>query len=236
MINIAPHPVWHLLLRHRIDDRILGIVGKDADNFHSRFYLRVCLIDDAERRSAACDHTKGCTNIFGHDHFWLDCCPCAEPFQRGLGIKPDRNFAYIARCYTAISDKFGKIKSRSDCDVVNLGILGSDQYQLIAQQIDARGFLSRTVVHPLQVSGGKYVHWRALLNPLSQRRTCSVVDDDFDTTLLCKSSINIIECVRKRGGGKHRDGFVLSGCCSNTEEPHALPNDHNKRSDAKNYK
>src|SRR5215468_4688072 len=90
--------------------------------------------------------------------------------------------------------------------------------------------------HPLQVSGGEYVHWRALLDLFSQRRTCSIADDDFDTTLLCKSSINIIECVRKRGGGKHRDGFVLSGCCSNTEEPPALPNDHNKRSDAQNYK
>ena len=60
----------------------------------------------------------------------------------------------------AISGKFGKIKARSDCDVVNLGILGSDQYQLIAQQIDVRVFLLRTVVHPLQVSGGKYVRWR----------------------------------------------------------------------------
>src|SRR6516164_1269822 len=59
----------------------------------------------------------------------------------------------IACCYTAISGKFGKIKAGFDCDVVNLSILGSDQYQLIAQQIDARGFLSRAVVHPLQVSG-----------------------------------------------------------------------------------
>src|SRR6516225_5479647 len=70
---------------------MVGIVGKDADNFHSRFYLRVCLIDDAERRFAACNQTKGCANIFGHGHFWLDCCPCAEPFQRSLGIKPDRS-------------------------------------------------------------------------------------------------------------------------------------------------
>ena len=45
--------------RHGIDDRIVGIVGKDADNFHSRFYVRVCLIDDAERRFAARDQTKG---------------------------------------------------------------------------------------------------------------------------------------------------------------------------------
>src|SRR6516225_2349057 len=208
--------------RHGIDDRIVGIVGKDADNFHSRFYLRVCLIDDAERRFAACDHTKGRANIFGHGHFWLDCCPCAEPFQRSLGIKPDRNFAYIACCYTAVSSKLGKIKVRSDCELVNLGILGSDQYQLIAQQIDARvNFLAHAVVHPLQVSGGEYVHWRALLDLLSQRRTCSIADDDLDTTLLRKSCINIIECVRKRGGGKHRDGFVfrMSGCYSNREEP-----------------
>src|SRR6516162_9720166 len=210
--------------RHRIDDWIVGVVGKDADNFHSRFYLRVCLIDDAERRFAVCDHTKGCANIFGHGHFWLDCCPCAKPFQCSLGIKPDRNFAHIACCYAAISGKVGKIKARSDWDVVNLGILRSDQYQLIAQQIDARGFLSRTVVHPLQVSGGKYVHWRALLDPLSQRRTCSIADEDFDTTLLCKSCINIIERVRKRGGSKHRDGFVFR-CCSNSEELHGLPND-----------
>ena len=66
----------------------------------------------------------------------------------------------IACCYTAISGKFGKIKAGFDCDVVNLGILGSDQY--LAHQIDARGFLSRTVVHPLQVSGGEYVRWRRL--------------------------------------------------------------------------
>src|SRR5262249_5604015 len=89
---------------------------------------------------------------------------------------------------------------------------------------------------PLQVSGGKYIPWRALLDLLSQRRTCSIADDDFDTTLLCKSCINIIERVRKRGGGKHRDGFILSGCCSNREEPRALPNDHSKRNDAQNYK
>src|SRR5262249_11121777 len=80
--------------------------------------------------------------------------PRAEPFQRSLGIKPDRNFAYIACCYTAISGEFGKIKAQPDCDVVNLGILGCDQYQLIAQQIDARvNFLAHAVVHPLQVSG-----------------------------------------------------------------------------------
>jgi hypothetical protein len=92
--------------------------------------------------------------------------------------------------------------------VVNFGILGSDQYQLIAQQIDARvNFRSHAVVHPLQVSGGEYVCWRALLDLLSQRRTSSIADDDFDTSLLCKSCINIVECVRKRGGGKHRDGF-----------------------------
>jgi len=66
----------------------------------------------------------------------------------------------------------------------------------------------------------------------AQRRTCSIAGDDFDTTLLCKSSINIIKCVRKRGGGKHRDGFVFSGCCSNTEKPHALNNDENKRNEA----
>src|SRR5262249_32099387 len=148
----------------------------------------------------------------------------------------DRNFAYIACCYTTISGKFGKIKAGFDCDVVNLGILGSDQYQLIAQQIDARGFLSRTVVHPLQVSGSKCVHWRALLDLLSQRRTCSIADDDFDTALLCKSCINIIECVRKRGGGKHCDGLVLGDCCSNTEEPRALPDDHAKHKDAQIYK
>jgi hypothetical protein len=28
----------------------------------------------------------------------------------------------------------------------------------------------------------------------------------------------------------------MSGCCSNSEEPHALPTDHNKRNDAQNYK
>src|SRR5262249_55941396 len=84
--------------------------------------------------------------------------------------------------------------------MVNLGILGGDQYQLIAQQIDARvNFLLHAVVHPLQVSGGKYVRWRALLDLLSQRRTCSIAGDDFDTALLCESCINIIECVRKRG-------------------------------------
>src|SRR6516225_1362342 len=183
--------------------------------------------------------TPDYANIFGHGYFWLDCRPCAEPFQRRFGIKPDRNCAYIACCYTAISGKFGKIKARSDCDVVNLGILGSDQYQLIAQQIDARvNFLLHAVVHPLQVSGGKYVRWRALLDLLSQRRTCSIAGDDFDAALLCESCINIIECVRKRGGGKHRDGFVfrMSGCCSNREEPHALPNDHSKRNDAQNCK
>src|SRR6516225_5168924 len=211
---------------------MVGIVGKDADHFHSRFYLRVCLIDDAERRFAVCDHTKGYANICGHVHFWLDCCPCAEPFQRSPGIKSDRNFAHIACCYAAIAGKFGKIKARSDCDVANLGILGSDQYQLIAQQIDARGFLSRTVVHPLQVSGGEYIRWRALLDLLSQRRTCSIADDDFDTTLLCKSCINIIESVRKRDGGKHRDGFVFRM----REEPRALPTDQSKRNDAQNYK
>src|SRR5262249_767625 len=152
--------------------------------------------------------------------------------------KPDGNFAYIACCNTAISGKFGKIKVRSDCDVVNLGILGSDQYQLIAQQIDARVFLSHTVVHPLQVSGGEYVRWCALLDLLTQRRTCSIADDDFDIALLCESCINVIECVLKRGGGKHRDGFVfrMSGCCSNRDEPRALPNDHSKRNDTQNYK
>src|SRR6516164_3936009 len=175
---------------------------------------------------------SGASPRFGHGHFWLDRCPCAEPFQRSLGIKPDRNFAYIACCYTAISGKFGKIKARSNCDVVDLGILGSDQYQLIAEQIDARvSFLLRAVVHPLQVSGGEYVRWRALLDLPSQRRTCSIADDDFDASLLCKSCINIIECVRERGGSKHRDGFVFR-CCSNREEPHALPTDQNKRSDA----
>src|SRR5262249_54672879 len=142
---------------------------------------------------------------------------------------------YIACCSTTISGKFGKIKARFDCDVVNLGILGSDQYQLIAQQIDARGFLSRTVVHPLQVSGGEDVHWRALLDLLSQRRTCSITDDDFDTTLLCKSCINIIERVRKRRGGKYGDGLVLSNG-DWRGLPHALPNDKSKRNDAQNYK
>ena len=44
--------------------------------------------------------------------------------------------------------------------------------------------------------------------------------------------MDIIECVRKRGGGKHRNGFVLSSCCSKREEPRALPTDHNKRNDA----
>src|SRR5262249_41208588 len=141
---------------------------------------------------------------------------------------------YIACCSTTISGKFGKIKARSDCDVVNLGILGSDQYQLIAQQIDARGFLSRTVVHPLQVSGGKYVHWRALLDLLSQRRTCSITDDDFDTTLLCKSCINIFKRVRKGGGGKRRDVLGMSVCCLDGENPHPLPTDDDKPNDAKN--
>ena len=100
-------------------------------------------------------------------------------------------------------------------------------------QIDARvNFLSHAVVHPLQVSGGEYVRWRALLDLLSQRRTCSIPDDDFDTGLLCKSCINVIECVRKRGGGKYRDGFVFRM----REEPRTLPTDHSKRNDAQNYK
>src|SRR5262249_60480274 len=111
-----------------------------------------------------------------------------------------------------------------------------DQYQLIAQQIDARVFLSHTVVHPLRVSGGKYVRWCALLDLLSQRRTCSMADDDFDAALLCKSCTNIIECVRKRGGGKYGDGLVLSNG-DWRGLPHVLPTDKTKRRNcAKNYK
>jgi hypothetical protein len=107
--------------------------------------------------------------------------------------------------------------------MVNLGILGSDQYQLIAEQIDARivldDLLLHAVVHPLQVSGGEDVRWRALLDLLCQRRTCSIADDDFDTTLLCKSCIHLIECILKRGSSKHYDGFVfcMSSCGCNSE-------------------
>src|SRR5262249_51888092 len=180
-------------------------------------------IGNAERRLGLGGQTEGGANIFGHCHFWLNCLPCAEPFQRGLGIKPDRNCAYIACCNSAISGEFGKIEARSDCDIVNLGILGGDQYQLIAEQIDARvvldDLLLHAVVHPLQVSGGEYVRWCALLDLLCQRRTCSITDNDFDATLLCESCINIIERVLKRGGSKHCDGFVfcMSGCGCNSE-------------------
>ena len=68
--------------RHWIDDWIMGVVGKYADNFHSGLYLSIGLINYAERCFTARDQTEGDANILGHSDFWLDRRPCAEPFQR----------------------------------------------------------------------------------------------------------------------------------------------------------
>src|SRR6516225_5502947 len=45
--------------RSRINDWIVRIVGKNADNLHIRLHLSIRLIDNAERSVAARDQTEG---------------------------------------------------------------------------------------------------------------------------------------------------------------------------------
>src|SRR6516165_1300638 len=84
----------------------MSVVGKDADNFHSRLYLRVGLIDDAERRLGAwtavepkmamtenmfalpqyvrfasprATQLRRSEHIFGHGDFWFGAWTAVEP-------------------------------------------------------------------------------------------------------------------------------------------------------------
>src|SRR5215467_3317661 len=64
--------------RHRVDDRIVRIVGENAYDFHARLDLSIGRIDDTERRFAAGDVSQSSSDIDRHRHLRLDGLPQAK--------------------------------------------------------------------------------------------------------------------------------------------------------------
>jgi hypothetical protein len=97
--------------------------------------------------------------------------------------------------------------------VCGLGICGCDQYQLVAEQVDAGIRLDELpfadVIHPLEVRRNKHIGRRALFDLFGERRACGVAHGYLDACCLCECSICVVERILQRCG--REDGDLLLG-------------------------
>jgi hypothetical protein len=106
-------------------------------DFHAGLDLGVSRIDDAERRLTTRDIGRSGSDIDRHGHFRRHGRPHAKFLQRGLGVEPDRDLLDVTGCDPTIARELGKIEPWVDVDVVDFGVFAGDQYQNVAEQIDA---------------------------------------------------------------------------------------------------
>src|SRR5215813_4054448 len=191
----------------------MRVGGKSADDLHVRLDLGIGLVHDPKRRLGACDQRERRAHVLGHGEFRFGRGPRAELLQRGLGVFADRHGAHVGGDDAAVADELRQVEAGRDGDVADLGVLGCDQHQPVAEKIDAGvvhdELVLRTVVHPVEVGGGEHVGGRAVLDLLDQRGTCRIARHHLDARALGEGGIDVVERVLQRGGGKDRDGFVL---------------------------
>ncbi len=191
----------------------MRVGGKSADDLHVRLDLGVGLVDDPERRLPARDQRERRAHVLGHGEFRFGRGPRAELLQRGLGVFADRHGAHVGGDDAAVADEFRQVEAGRDGDVADLGVLGCDQHQPVAEKIDAGVVLDelvlRAIVHPVEVGGGEDVGGCAVLDLLDQCRTRRIARHHLDSCVLGEGGIDVVERILQRGGGKDRDGFVL---------------------------
>ena len=113
----------------------MRIVGEDADDFHARLDLGIGRIDDAERRLAVGGVGQSGPDVDRHGHFRLDGRPHAKFLKRSLGIESNRDRRDVPGCDPTITGELGEIEPRLDVNVIDLGVLGGDQYQNVANRL-----------------------------------------------------------------------------------------------------
>src|SRR5262249_51689098 len=223
--------------RHGIDDRGMRVGGKGADDLHVRLDLGVGLVHDPERCLPARDQRERRAHVLGHSEFRFGRGPRAELLQRGLGVFADRDGAHVGGDDAAVAPQLRQVEAGRDGDGADLGVLGCDQHQPVAEKIDAGVVLDelvlRAIVHPVEVGGGEDVGGRAVLDLLDQRRARRIARHHLDPRALGEGGIDVVERVLQGGGGKDRDGLVLrerSG--RRAREPHAERGGGEKHEDA----
>src|SRR4026207_1513645 len=94
--------------------------------------------------------------------------PAPYFLKRGLGVAASRNRVDVGDRNAARTRKLGNVEALADGHIGNLGIRGCDQYQPVAEQVDAGIRLDELpfadIVHPLQIRRNKYVSRRALFD------------------------------------------------------------------------
>ena len=189
-------------------------IGREAtDDLDAGFDLGIGGIDDAEHGLTARHQRQRGAHALGHREFRLRRLPGAELLERGLGVFSDWHRLDVAGRDLAVAGELGEIEAGPDRHIVDLGILRCDQYDAVAEQIDAGrlvdGFLVGGVVHPVDVGGHENIRRGALLDLLGERRARGIARYDLDAGLGGVGGVDVIERVLHRSGGEYREALVL---------------------------
>ena len=183
--------------------RILGEGRHDPDVGLGR---GVGAVDDAERRLAARHQQERRAHVLGLGHVVLHVVPGAELLERGLAVFAGRHGIDVGHREPAADQRLGKIGAL-DRDARGLGVLGRDQHDLVAEQVEAGvgldQVLAREVVHPVEVGGDEHVGRRALLDLLGERGARGIGDLGRGLAgVLGPGRGDLVERVLQAGGGK----------------------------------
>ena len=187
-------------------------LGEGRHDLHVGLGGGVGAVDDAERRLAAADQQERRAHVLGLRHVVLHVGPGAQLLERRLAVLAGRHGIDVGHRELAAGQRLGEVGAL-DLEAGELGILGRDQDDLVAQEIEAAvgldQVLARDVVHPVEVGGDEHVGRRALLDLLGQRRARRVGDLGHRLAgVLGPGRGDLIEGVLQAGRGKD-DHFVL---------------------------